>query len=142
MTTILIMGLPGSGKTTLANKLKQDITQHGKTIDYFNADQVRQQYNDWDFTLEGRIRQGNRMKDLAVKSESDFVICDFIAPLPETQNLFSNDVIIWMATVDKSKYEDTDLIFTTPKYSLKIVDYLDLDSISDFIINDILSVKK
>ena len=132
------MGLPGSGKTTLANKLQQDLIQLGKSVDYFNADQIRQQYNDWDFTIEGRIRQGDRMKDLAVKSKSDFVICDFIAPLPETQNLFLNDIIIWMATVDKSQYENTDSIFTPPKYSLKIVDKLDLNSISDFIINDML----
>jgi adenylylsulfate kinase len=138
MAIILIMGLSGSGKTTLANKLQQDLNQLKKTTEYFNGNQIRQEYDDWDFTLEGRVRQGRRMRDLATKSKSDFAICDFIAPLSETQELFSNDIIIWMATIDESKYKDTDSIFVPPEdYSLKIKIF-DSDSCSKYIINHII----
>ena len=49
---ILIMGLPGSGKTTLALELKKHLN-----AEHFNADDVRQRFNDWDFSEAGRIRQ-------------------------------------------------------------------------------------
>ena len=57
---ILIMGLPGAGKTTLAEKLVKKIDAI-----WINADEVRRKYNDWDFSNEGRLRQANRMKSLA-----------------------------------------------------------------------------
>jgi adenylylsulfate kinase len=56
MSKILIFGLPGSGKTTFAKKLISE-----KKIAYFNADEVRKMFNDWDFTEAGRIRQAQRM---------------------------------------------------------------------------------
>ena len=56
----LIMGLPGAGKTTLANKLATKIISIR-----INADEVRKKYNDWDFSEEGRDRQAKRMRDLS-----------------------------------------------------------------------------
>ena len=78
---ILIMGLPGSGKTTLAEALRQELWQEGRTVTWLNADKVRAEFNDWDFTEEGRIRQSKRMRELADASTNDFAICDFVAPL-------------------------------------------------------------
>ena len=79
---ILIMGLPGSGKTTLAEALRDLIQDNNKTAEWFNADLVRQAYNDWDFSDRGRIRQSVRMRELADKIKSDYAICDFVCPLP------------------------------------------------------------
>jgi len=55
------MGLPGSGKTTLANELSL-LLLNSKRI---NADEVRKDYDDWDFSKEGRLRQSKRMSDKA-----------------------------------------------------------------------------
>ena len=104
---ILICGLSGSGKTTLAKALEEKL----EYCFHLNADEVREKYNDWDFSPEGRIRQAKRMSSLADELLYDrylYVICDFICPTSETRELVSPDYIIYMDTIDKSIYEDTD----------------------------------
>ena len=124
-TKILIMGLPGSGKTTLAKELKMRLTVIDKTVDWYNADIVREQYNDWDLSHEGRMRQSERMRALAHASQADFVICDFVAPLREIRKNFGADFIVWMHTIDVSRFDDTNKIFETPtKYNI-CVDTMD-----------------
>jgi len=114
MKKILIMGLPGSGKTTLAEELKSQLQLKGKTVAWFNADYVRHINNDWVFSSEGRIRQATRMKELANGMMTDYVICDFVAPTEEIRNIFDADFIIWMNTEKNSEYQDTDKIFEKP----------------------------
>jgi hypothetical protein len=116
MQRILIMGLPGSGKTTLAEELKRQLAQAGKTFVHFNADEVRKKYNDWDFTEAGRIRQSIRMRELADSyTEFDYVICDFIAPLVEMRNNFKADWTIWVDTIREGRYADTNAMFQEPE---------------------------
>lgn len=112
---ILIMGLPGAGKTTLARALVDFLASIGKTVEWHNADHVRAQYDDWDFSQEGRIRQSTRMKELADSSAAEYVVCDFVAPLAEMRNIFDADYTIWLDTVVTSEYEDTNQIFSPPK---------------------------
>ena len=109
---ILIMGLPGSGKTTLATKLKNLLKAR-----WLNADEVRKQANDWDFSLEGRIRQAERMADLANKHKSDghIVIADFVCPTPKARQIFSPDILIWMDTIKEGRFEDTNKVFQKPE---------------------------
>jgi adenylylsulfate kinase len=114
MEKILIMGLPGSGKTTLANDLLNKLRDKGNTVEWFNADEVRAKYNDWDFSESGRIRQSIRMCELADKTNSDYVICDFVAPLPEMRSNFKADWTIWLDTIDSGRFEDTNKIFIEP----------------------------
>jgi len=114
MEKILIMGLPGSGKTTLANTLLNKLRDKGSTVEWFNADEVREKYNDWDFSESGRIRQSIRMCELADKTDSDYVICDFVAPLPEMRSNFKADWTIWLDTIDSGRFEDTNKIFIEP----------------------------
>ena len=111
------MGLPGSGKTTFAKKLV-DLLQ----FSYLNADTVRSQYNDWDFSIEGRIRQAYRMKEL---SERGDWVCDFVCPLPETREIIQADFIIWMDTIKECCFEDTNQLFIAPtKYDRRITTFL------------------
>jgi adenylylsulfate kinase len=114
MKKILIMGLPGAGKTYLANELAQYLANHNVTIEWFNADEIRKQFDDWDFTHEGRIRQSIRMRDLAAQSNTDFVICDFVAPLKEMRENFCADWTIWVNTITEGRFEDTNKTFVKP----------------------------
>tara|TARA_B100001123_G_scaffold332325_1_gene374908 strand:- start:251 stop:655 length:405 start_codon:yes stop_codon:yes gene_type:complete len=115
---ILIMGLPGSGKTTLASKLVPLLNAK-----WINNDKVRKEANDWDFSEEGRVRQAKRMADYAEKYNKDgqHVIADFICPTPEARKLFNPDYIVWMDTINKGRFEDTNKMFVKPeKFDFKV----------------------
>jgi len=113
---ILVMGLPGAGKTTLAQQIVDHLQAEKKRVGWLNADEVRKKYNDWDFSHEGRIRQSNRMRELAdAMTDMDFVICDFVAPLVEMRNNFKADWTIWVDTIRESRYADTNAMFVEPE---------------------------
>ena len=132
---ILIMGLSGSGKTSLAKVL----TPMFNAV-WLNADKVRKEANDWDFSEEGRIRQANRMKKLAqaARDNNRNVIADFICPTEDTRKEFNADYTIWMDTKKVSRFEDTDKIFETPKNPDFIVTHFDADMWAYLIKQDIL----
>ena len=112
MKIILIMGLPGSGKTTLANELGPMLK--AKRL---NADEVRKEANDWDFSSEGRKRQAKRMAEMALKlkKEGNYVVADFICPTPEARSLFPADYTVWVDTIKKGRFEDTNQMFIKPE---------------------------
>ena len=123
MKTILIMGLSGSGKTSLSDAIKD--TYNG-TVITINADEVRTAANDWDFSKEGRIRQAKRMLEAAdterkyvIATERDkcILLVDFICPTVETRKIFNADIIIWMDTVKECEFEDTNKLFQNPSFS-------------------------
>ena len=117
------MGLPGSGKTTLAEALRERLWQEGRTVNWLNADEVRKQYNDWDFSHEGRIRQSKRMDKLAAASTTDYVIADFVAPLVEMRNNFKADWIVWVDTIREGRYADTNAMFQEPEvYDFRVTE--------------------
>ncbi len=121
-TKILIMGLPGAGKTYLANALQKELHDKGFTVEWFNADEVRKRFDDWDFSEAGRIRQGYRMRDLAEKSTADFVISDFVAPLTAMREAYNADITVWLDTIDEGRFADTNKIFVPPeKYDYRIM---------------------
>ena len=141
---ILVMGLPGAGKTYLATALKLYLeqnssiktmpmyrannmemapTSYSSKVDWFNADEIRKRFNDWDFSREGRIRQSLRMAEFAMKCSGDYVICDFVAPLVEQRNNFKADWTIWVDTIDAGRYEDTNQAFIPPEvYDFRITE--------------------
>jgi adenylylsulfate kinase len=108
---ILVMGLPGSGKTTFTKELAKEINA---TI--INADKVRKTNNDWDFSLEGRIKQSIRMKKLSeeILKEDKHSISEFICPTKKTRKNFNADYIIWMNTISKGRFDDTNQMFEQP----------------------------
>ena len=112
MKIILVMGLPGAGKTTLANELAQLIECRR-----LNADEIRKAANDWDFSEEGRKRQAKRMSKEAIKikKEANNVVADFICPTPEARELFPADYIVWVDTINKGRFEDTNQMFIKPE---------------------------
>ena len=135
---ILIMGLPGAGKTYFAERLKKYLENYFRPVDenslkpfsdskitvgWLNADEVRRHYNDWDFSTEGRIRQSLRMRELADTSNTDYCIVDFVAPLVEMRNNFRADWTIWIDTIDRGRFEDTNRAFVPPEiYDFRITE--------------------
>ena len=112
------MGLPGAGKTTLANELGPMI--NAKRL---NADEVRKKANDWDFSAEGRKRQAKRMADFALKlkNQGNYVVADFVCPTPEARNLFPADIVIWVDTIKEGRFDDTNKMFVKPaKYDFHV----------------------
>lgn len=133
------MGLPGSGKTTLANALVQKLRSREMTVDWFNADDVRSKFNDWDFSEAGRIRQSFRMRELADMQSTDFVICDFVAPLAIMRSNFKADWIVWLDTIVRGRFEDTNSIFVKPlEFDFRVTEQ-DCNKWSNIICNEILS---
>jgi hypothetical protein len=136
MQKILVMGLPGAGKTTFAEKLKAylesnseffspafELTTNKPIVKWLNADDVRKKYNDWDFSHEGRVRQSIRMRELADSFMNDFVIADFVAPLPEMRHNFKADWVIWIDTIEKGRFDDTNKMFIPPDvYDFRITE--------------------
>ena len=110
---ILIMGLPGSGKTWLAERLQKHLN-----CAWFNADIVRNMANDWNFDRTSRIRQSYRMRNMAdyeVGCGSN-VICDFVCPNEETRQAFKPDITVWVDTITEGRYGNTNKMFNQPSY--------------------------
>ncbi len=113
---ILVFGLPGSGKTTFARQLSTGMA-------YFNADEVRKMFNDWDFSAEGRTRQAQRMGCLSSLAEGHAVV-DFICPYDQFRNFY--DIKIFMNTIEFGRYDDTNKVFEKPHkvdYEISNYDY-------------------
>ena len=118
------MGLPGAGKTTLAADIGACLL-FNKKFTWFNADAIRERYNDWDFSGEGRLRQARRMRELADKEieQGRLAICDFVCPLPEMREIFDADITVWVDTDQEGRYEDTNKLFVAPeKYDFRVTE--------------------
>ena len=108
------MGLPGSGKTTLASKLVPLLKAK-----WVNNDEVRKTANDCDFSEEGRVRQAKRVADIAEKFKKegnyDYLVADYICPTPQTRKLFNADYVIWVNTIKEGRFDDTNKMFVKPE---------------------------
>jgi adenylylsulfate kinase len=108
---ILIFGLPGSGKSTLAEPFAKLV---GGV--WLNADAVREEYDDWDFTPEGRMRQAMRMKFLSdgVVKAGKIAVADFVCPTEAARAEFKPDFTVWMDTIAEGRFKDTNKMFEKP----------------------------
>lgn len=142
MLKILVFGLSGAGKTTFAERLVKLLAEAGKDVDWYNADKVREENDDWDFSKEGRLRAAERMTDLTNKSQMSgrYSVADFIAPVPYFRNMVAADVVVFMDTVEKCEYEDTNEAFIRPdreEYNYRFTTYS--DQWADLVANDIIN---
>ena len=115
---ILIMGLPGSGKTTLAQMMAPRLNAV-----WLNADEVRKEANDWDFSEDGRRRQSLRMRSLAegAVGNNRTVVADFVCPTKKTREHFGADYTVWMDTIKEGRFEDTNKMFEEPtEYNTRV----------------------
>jgi len=137
---ILVMGLPGSGKTMLSEVLAKKLNAA-----YFNADEVRAQFNDWEFSPGARNRQAERMRELAEMAYHsygrDYVVCDFVCPTEMTREIFDADYTIFMDTIESGRFEDTNRMFEQPSYYDYIIkSWGDVESQASDIISHIESI--
>lgn len=136
---ILIMGLPGAGKTTLASYLVPLLDAA-----WLNADKIRLNEKNWDFSEKGRETQAKKMLNLSNKflKNKKIVVADFVCPTPKLRKIFNADYVIWMNTIQKSRFEDTNDMFIKPKkYNFK-VDTFDAKNWSEKIFSEIKSFEK
>ena len=114
---VLIFGLPGSGKTYLAQELMNIL---GDKAEWFNADAIRTECDDWDFSKRGRERQNQRMRILADQADEKgkIAICDFICPLETGRQAFAADFEIFVDTIEESRFADTNRLFQRPDYGM------------------------
>lgn len=128
---ILLFGLPGSGKTTLASALKTALSSAG----HLNADRVRTAFDDWDFSPAGRARQALRMRtmadDLLANQNVNYVIADFVAPTKELRAIYEPQFAIFMDTITAGRFEDTNKAWQAPdetEYDVRITEFKPVDS--------------
>ena len=132
---ILIIGLPGAGKTALATQLAAKTNSI-----HLNADAIRADLSsDLSFSIEDRIEQARRVGAIArlLSDQDRDVVVDFICPTKATRESFGRaDKIIWVDRINKSQYEDTNAIWEDPlEYDLRIKPHLTLDQEVDFVID-------
>ena len=132
---ILIIGLPGAGKTALATQLAAKTNSI-----HLNADAIRADLSsDLGFSIEDRIEQARRVGAVArlLSDQDRDVVVDFICPTKATRESFGRfDKIIWVDRINKSQYEDTNAIWEDPlEYDLRIKPHLTLDQEVDFVID-------
>ena len=116
---VLIMGLPGSGKTTLAGRVFQEFADRGIICNWLNADKIRRKYDDWDFSPEGRIRAATRMRELVDKSPLTYALVDMVSPTAETRKILNPDLLVWMNTIKEGRFEDTNEMFQPPRVDMR-----------------------
>ena len=138
---ILIMGLPGSGKTTLATELQRQLEERKSTVKWYNADRVRDLFADWDFSENGRIRQARRMRSLADASIEDYVIIDFVAPMVRMREIVNPDCLVWVDTIAAGRYEDTNKLFAPPTACNFRVTEQNAEAWAKCIINELTSLR-
>jgi adenylylsulfate kinase len=130
---ILVFGLPGSGKTHFSQQMMSLL---GNKIAHLNADEIRSALNDWDFSDEGRIRQARRMRehaDALIEEGIPSVVADFVCPTPELREIYDADLAIWMDTIERGRFEDTNKAWVVPtddEYDIRITEFLSEEEVT------------
>jgi adenylylsulfate kinase-like enzyme len=113
---IQFIGLPGAGKTTIADALKDRINAL-----HINADDVRNGISkDLGFSIEDRVENARRLGEIArlmERKQDKPVIVDFVAPTEETRKAFGKaDIVVWVDTITEGRFEDTNNMWEIPSH--------------------------
>ena len=86
-------------------------------------------YDDWDFSPEGRIRQAQRMRNLAdgVEMAGKIAVADFVCPTEKARKEFAPDYTVWMNTIKEGRFADTNKVFQKPTFANLVIDNWDYD---------------
>ena len=121
MKKILVMGLPGAGKTTIAKELSRSLSAV-----HLNADEIRREiHRDLGFSELDRIEHARRLGVLCgiINRAGISVIADFVCPTAKTREAFGlvGTFVIWADRIGAGRYEDTNLLFVQPeRYDIRI----------------------
>jgi hypothetical protein len=110
---ILVMGLPGAGKTTLARELAPLLNAV-----IFNADEVREHINsELGFSIDDRITHARRMGWMCdrVVEAGGVAIADFICPTRDTRAAFGDSFVVWVDRIKEGRFADTNSLFQPPE---------------------------
>ncbi|MEJ2267896.1 MAG: adenylyl-sulfate kinase [Nanoarchaeota archaeon] len=92
-TTIWLTGLPCSGKTTIAKRLKQEIENKGYNVVHLDGDDVREKLNkDLNFSPEHRKENLRRIAHVAklLNENKNLVIASFVSPANDLRKLIQD----------------------------------------------------
>jgi hypothetical protein len=133
---IQIIGLPGSGKTTLAKALKERINAI-----HLNADDVRTDISsDLGFSEADREEQSRRLGAMArlLSNQGYDVIVDFVCPTKETRLVFGKpDIIVWMNTIKEGRFVDTNRLWQDPEiYDVEFDDFVSVDDMVESLLEE------
>lgn len=135
------MGLPGSGKTTLAKELAKEL--HAV---HLNADTMRNRvWVDLGFEYADRLIQAQRMGALSdVLNEQGLdTIADFVCPTDHARDQFGEGFYIWVDRIKEGRFEDTNKLFQAPeKYDLRIESGLTIKQEVDLVLKALIKYKK
>lgn len=98
---IVLFGQPNSGKSTLADAIQLELfLQYRKSYPVVDGDEIRRIFKNKDFSKDGRLKNLNRISDIALFLEDKYqiVMVSAVYPLKEARAYFESicEEIYWV----------------------------------------------
>jgi predicted kinase len=99
---IVLFGQPTSGKSTLAKSYQMRLfLDYGVSVPILDGDDIRAMFNNQDYSKEGRIKNLNRISDIAtfLNKQYHVVLISAVYPILEARNYLNQlnpEQVIWV----------------------------------------------